>query len=406
VKAPGALADALFWCGLGYYPIPVPFGEKRPVLEQWPLLRLKQTDLSTYFANGPMNHGVLQGVDGRADIDCDCPEAIAAWPEFAPETGLVFGRKSAPRSHSFYVSNPALRSAKYQDTDKEKTTLVELRALKTNGQVGMMTMVPHSVHPTGEPGQVDGAVLDRAVAHCAAAALLARHCPGEKGGRHDAFLALAGTLAHGRFALADAVRLHRAIYRVLWPDNPDLAAAEREVETTYQRYDDGHKVTGLTRLSELIGKRVVSQAVRWLKLERPAAAAKQARSAPRVLTCAELLNIESPPAEMLFEGYPVSAHGLSLMVGVSKGGKTVLAVQQALAVATNKHLFDNYTVLEPGPVLIVERDDPAGAAAIKPMVQLAGCGPEAPLYVAAECPTGFGPALVEWLEQEIRAPGP
>jgi hypothetical protein len=125
------------------------------------------------------------------------------------------------------------------------------------------------------------------------------------------------------------------------------------------------------------------------------------RSAPHILTCGELLTIETTPTKMIFDGCPIPAHGLSLMVGAAKEGKTLLAVQQAVAVVTGRHLFDNYTVLESGPVLIVERDDPAGAAALKPMVQLSGCTAETLLYVASESPIGFGPALLEWLEEQI-----
>jgi hypothetical protein len=125
------------------------------------------------------------------------------------------------------------------------------------------------------------------------------------------------------------------------------------------------------------------------------------KSAPQILTCSQLLTLEAPPAKMLFEDYPVPAHGLTLMVGFSKNGKTVLGLQQGLAVATGQPLFDYYRVLEPGPVLFIERDDPAGAAAIKPMVKVSGCAPETPLFVTSECPTGFGPVLLEWLEKQI-----
>jgi hypothetical protein len=128
---------------------------------------------------------------------------------------------------------------------------------------------------------------------------------------------------------------------------------------------------------------------------------EQAGSAPRILTCGDLLKLEIPPAKMLFDGYPVPAHGLSLTVAPPKAGKTVLGVQQAIAIATGRDLFDAYRVLESGPVLIVEVDDPAGAAGIKPMVELSGCGPETPLYFTSDCPIGFGPALGEWLGEQI-----
>src|SRR5262249_12389122 len=159
-----------------------------------------------------------------------------------------------------------LKSVKYLD---EKITLLEVRCLTAEGKVGLQTVVPPSTHVSGEairfetgcdrePANVDGAVLLRSLARTAAAALLARHWPPEKAGRHDAFLALAGVLVHAKWSLAEVVDLHRAIYRCLW-STPNFEAAEKEVDTTFQRFDDGHAVTGLPKLRELIDKRIVAK---------------------------------------------------------------------------------------------------------------------------------------------------
>jgi RecA-family ATPase len=57
------------------------------------------------------------------------------------------------------------------------------------------------------------------------------------------------------------------------------------------------------------------------------------------------------------------------MFGAPKSNKTLLAVQMAIAVASGNPLFDYYRVLTPGPVLLVEQDDPAGAASFKDILQ-------------------------------------
>src|SRR4029434_7699068 len=104
----------------------------------------------------------------------------------------------------------------------------------------------------GLAANVDARELAIAVRRTAAVALLGRHWPSPQGGRHDAFLALAGPMARAHWALAEAARLVGALYHVLWPGNPDLSAAAREVESTYQRFDDGGEVTGLPHLLKLV----------------------------------------------------------------------------------------------------------------------------------------------------------
>src|ERR1039458_6834417 len=61
----------------------------------------------------------------------------------------------------------------------------------------------------------------------------------------------------------------------------------------------------------------------------------------------------------------VPTPGCTLVVGREKTGKTLLAVQLGMSVATGKPLFDNYRITNPGPVMFVEVDDPAGAASLR-----------------------------------------
>ena len=57
--------------------------------------------------------------------------------------------------------------------------------------------------------------------------------------------------------------------------------------------------------------------------------------------------------------------GCTVLVGSQKAGKTVLAVQMGMSIAAGEALFQFYQVNEPGPVLLIEQDDPGGEAALK-----------------------------------------
>lgn len=123
---------------------------------------------------------------------------------------------------------------------------------------------------------------------------------------------------------------------------------------------------------------------------------------PRVIDCAALLRIETPVEEMLFDdGYPLPMRGAILKVGASKTGKTLLAVQECVAIASGRPLFGHYKVRHPGPVLIVEKDDPGGAASIAAIVRRSGGTADLPLYVVDKLTFGFGQQMIDWLREQI-----
>ena len=182
------LDAAITWIQKGFSPVPVPHRSKRPVLKEWQRLEITTEGASQYFNGASQNIGVLLGDKfGSADVDCDCPEAITAARELLPETGLIFGRQSKPFSHFFYRSDPPARTMQFIDP-LDQSTIVELRGLKSDGSIGLQTVVPPSIHESGEPvrfeqgfegvpANIDAEVLVSAVHRVAAAALLARHWP-------------------------------------------------------------------------------------------------------------------------------------------------------------------------------------------------------------------------------------
>jgi hypothetical protein len=268
------LDAAIMWIQKGFSPVPVPHRSKRPVLKDWQRLEITTDGASQYFNAASQNIGVLLGDKfGSADVDCDCREAITAARELLPETGLIFGRQSKPFSHFFYRSDPPTCTARFIDP-LDQSTLVELRGLSLDRSIGLQTVVPPSVHETGElvrfekgfegtPANIDADVLISAVRRVAAAALLARHWP-TQGSRHHAFLALAGAFARAGWEIEDAKAFHRVIYRCLWQSNPDVAAADSEVQSTFEKHAAGGEVTGVPTLVEIVDKKVVDGAFRWL----------------------------------------------------------------------------------------------------------------------------------------------
>lgn len=353
---------ATFWCQRGYYPVPIPYREKGPQIEGWQKLRITATEVSQFFNGAQQNIGVLCGEPyGLCDVDLDSPQALLAFPELAPDTGLIFGRPSKPRSHYFYRIDPPSKSVKYLDP-VDGATLLEFRCLKSDGSVGLQTVVPPSVHPSGEriefwrdcnrePANVDVEELGRAVRWTAAVSLLARHWPQPQGGRHDAFLALAGALVRAQWSIADATQLVGALYRVLWPGSADLSAAIREVESTFQRHDDGHEITGLPHLMKLVPPAVIKQIGKWLgfRQEPEAKPVFQVRSLPSVWTW------EHAEPEWIVEGL-IAAGSVNLITGDSGVGKSTLMLELAGAIAHGKPFLGRETKRR--PVLYVDRENP------------------------------------------------
>jgi len=266
------------WClDRHIHPIPVPHREKAPRLKGWPDLELSREQLPKYFS-GQMNIGAKLGPAGLTDVDLDCIEAVRAAPELLPATGVIFGRASKPASHYFFFSAPPVPLFQYRDPlagNDEKGMLVEFRCTKKDGGCGLQTILPTSVHRdsgevirfengfTGQPANIDAAGLRRAVSRVAAASLLARYWA-PAGSRNTAFLALAGALVRAGWALEDVIAFHRAIYRALWPEDPNLTACAAEVTATFEKLAHGTPATGARTLEEFIAPRVVGPVFAWL----------------------------------------------------------------------------------------------------------------------------------------------
>ncbi|MGH2535110.1 MAG: DUF3987 domain-containing protein [Thermomicrobiales bacterium] len=270
----------------GWAPIPVPYRSKNPNRVGWQDLRLTEHDLAVYFDGRPQNVGLLLGAPSGdlVDVDLDAPEARVLADAFLPSTPCVFGRPTAARAHRFFVPDTALSTRKFRDpTAKpgdERAMLVELRT------TGTQTLVPPSVHPSGEqiawdmegePTSVSSVELMPAVARLAAASLLARHWPAP-GHRHEAALALAGGLLHAGWSAGESANFVAAV--AFATGDEEMDDRTRSTESTRRAMAGDRRTTGWPTLTRLLDPRLVDIIRDWLGIRLPHEGAGPNGSAP------------------------------------------------------------------------------------------------------------------------------
>jgi hypothetical protein len=262
----------------GWKPLPVNRGRKGPTSKGWPEWEVTNADdyVAEHFTSALPNVAIQLGQmsGGLTDVDLDCLEAVRLAPEFLPETHAVFGRKSKRRAHHLYKTDlhgtepRAAIPFKEKALNEQETMLVELRI--GAGSKGAATLVPPSVHPSGEaitwdddgePAEASGEELKRQVALLAAATLLVRHYPAG-GGRHSAALVLGGVLARAKWNAKDIAWFVGAIAK---------AAGDEEGKDRVQAatsavalLNAGEDTPGLPRMREEWTEEVADLFAQWI----------------------------------------------------------------------------------------------------------------------------------------------
>jgi len=249
-----------FYLAMGCQLTPVQPKTKKPFLQNWQNRVLSADELRTFE---PCNLGVLTGTPsgGLVDIDLDNQIALKLAPWFLPPTSCRFGRASTPNSHWLYRVTD--RTGPYQALSLPEGQ-VEYRS------DGHQTVVPPSIHPTGEevrfdemgePARIENASLLLATKKLSAAALLAHHW--QRGQRHNTAVAVAGYLAWIGWTQSKGEHFVRAICSV----RHDEEEADRveAVRSTWRRKASGQALAGSAELSTLIGSEPVALLRSWLE---------------------------------------------------------------------------------------------------------------------------------------------
>lgn len=221
------------------------------------------------------NVGVFTGAplgDGSylADIDFDWSDGIVLAKHVLPATGFGFGRDSRKFSHAFYATPTPLPSMVFDGIDGKP--IVELRGTKQDGTVGLQTMLPPSIHPTGErlvlraTGPVtltDEGLLPRRVLLYAIACLLYGSFP-HREFLHDVRLATAGFLLTEGVPFDDALLVGTAVCEASGNNAADFRTL---LQSTWNKLQQGERVQGRSHLQKCIGDdgpKVISRIKEWL----------------------------------------------------------------------------------------------------------------------------------------------
>jgi hypothetical protein len=272
------LAAALDYIGRGWCPIPVRPRSKKPP-EGWPELRITAEAAPQHFNGSGTNLGVHLGPPshGLTDVDLDLPVAVGVADALLPPSAAVFGRGSKPRSHRMYITRLAETGGKSVHSFDDPITNKRIMELRCGP--GAQTVVPPSIHESGEPiewagswepAEVDGELLLRAVRIAAAAALLAIYWGGSASGRHDRALAVGGVLGRAGWSLEEVGRFVRAVATAGNDDDvPNRIAAARDSAENVET----RNVWGLPQLRQQLGRNaaVADRFAEWVGYTEAAA---------------------------------------------------------------------------------------------------------------------------------------
>ncbi len=252
---------------LGFVPVPIPAGKKGPTGAGW---HAQKVPAENFDPDG--NAGLILGAPSGnlINVDGDCPEAIKLMPLLLPSTEMITGRPARGRSHPWYIGDESLPTERLQDPDKH--TIVEFRC--GTGGKGFQTVIPPSVHPSGEaytwyergaPSAVSARLLSKCVRWVGAATLLVRAFP--EASRHDFALALAGALAEAGWKQTDGERMVSAVCLVGGSSAENAEAAARNTcDSTWRKVAAKDVVAGYSALARLVEPRAMRLVSRWLGL--------------------------------------------------------------------------------------------------------------------------------------------
>lgn len=344
------------YLGIGWVPIPIPYGTKGgSEMGSWKGTT-RENALSRFAS--PANVGVLLGAPSGnlLDVDIDTPNRAGAFlaDRLLPPTESVFGRAGKPRSHRLYYDAnevTTIRRVRFLDYGTRELN-IELRG------TGHYTVFPPSLHPAGEfyawdecgdIWQTDPRRLLAALGEMNALLNLARVW--QPGRRHDPVLALAGALRHAGWGEART----RAFVGLLCEaaGDPDVEDRMNAVRSTYERDDN---VTGWPTLARLIGGEMTRALRADLGVRDDPTVERPATAGLSVTNAAALQGEDFPEPAWPIPG--LIGGGLTLLVGKPKGGKSFLSLQAGVAIASGLPALGSLPATEGAVVYYALEDTP------------------------------------------------
>ena len=266
--------------------IPVRLQSKQPIPKKWQQRTAEDNDLDEFSPE--LNVGVVLGESSGnvVDIDLDSETARKVAPYFLPETGWVFGRKSAPRSHWIYrVGGEAGGGCKVDVSGK----FAEYRADR------QMTVFPPSIHPSGEQikfeilkdfGRSSREELLDALDWMAAVAVVAPVY--RRGKRNETILAICGTLLALGKTENEVLRFVDALCELTSDEEKDKRL--EAVRSTNQRRKNDEGFTQKSHLVDLIGEQATNDLCRHLGVRSQDTQARSNAATGAGVLCADDLN--------------------------------------------------------------------------------------------------------------------
>jgi hypothetical protein len=229
--------------------LPIPARTKRLVIEGWQ----KKTFVADDFDS---NGNVGLRLDAVVDCDLDSTFALQLAPHFMPKTSMTFGRASKPRSHLVYKTDKLPKYTKYTGVTKVDGKEIVLLERRTGS--GHQTVIPPSVHPSGEriyfepdclltPTEVDAKTLADAFAELAVAALIASVW--RDGVRHDLALAVPSFLLKLGVPADTVTKILEAVVEEFDDEGSDRMKA---IEDTVSKFENESATAGSSKLIELM----------------------------------------------------------------------------------------------------------------------------------------------------------
>lgn len=253
-----------------WQPIPLQTQSKAAIDEAWQEPHIGADEIPRRFETAG-GVGLLLGEPsgGLTDLDLDTPEAVQAARLVMTPTPMVSGRKSRPNSHRWVVVDDRLSENRIEFVDPlDGTLLLEIRSNRHQ------TMVPPSVHPSGEPvvwygplepTRISAADLTREAGWAAFVAFLARHWGEWETQHHELALHLSGGMLRGGYDPATIERLVAAVCTAANDHEPQDRL--NAVASTVQTFENDGRVTGWPKVAEVVGQDAATRLREWLGIE-------------------------------------------------------------------------------------------------------------------------------------------